>query len=282
MRSTHSLTSLSLSSSASHQMTWVRRSDGGRGAQTILRRVDGRQLEGNRIMLADRREAVHANADGGHVALLGQLGGTLGNVFRRASSRFCTMLVALLREPGGRPAGFPLWPLRNWGIFLAPLLVLGFAGAGRRRPENACVGAPGVGAQKTQGVFGVPRVRATKNPARFPGPGLGTLLKDIFLYMGPVSTSRSHKLKSLVAQRSQVAPRIGCIRYSQEVFVGHPIVGVRPMKIPARFHEYSAKQIAMAADNYLRAHPELIKQAKATIAALDEAKLSNSAQKPKR
>jgi hypothetical protein len=142
--------------------------------------------------------------------------------------------------------------------------------------------APGVGAQKTQGVFGVPRVRATKNPARFPGPGLGTLLKDIFLYMGPVSTSRSHKLKSLVAQRSQVAPRIGCIRYSQEVFVGHPIVGVRPMKIPARFHEYSAKQIAMAADNYLRAHPELIKQAKATIAALDEAKLSNSAQKPKR
>jgi hypothetical protein len=54
------------------------------------------------------------------------------------------------------------------------------------------------------------------------------------------------------------------------------------MKIPARFHEYSAKQIAMAADNYLRAHPELIKQAKATIAALDEAILSNSAQKPKR
>ena len=33
-----------------------------------------------------------------------------------------------------------------------------------------------------------------KNPARFPGPGLGTLLKDIFLYMGPVSTSRSQKL----------------------------------------------------------------------------------------
>ena len=33
-----------------------------------------------------------------------------------------------------------------------------------------------------------------KNPAWFPGPGLGTLLKVIFLYMGPVSTSRSHKL----------------------------------------------------------------------------------------
>jgi hypothetical protein len=33
-----------------------------------------------------------------------------------------------------------------------------------------------------------------KNPARFPGPGLGTLLKDIFLYMNPVSTSRTQKL----------------------------------------------------------------------------------------
>jgi hypothetical protein len=33
-----------------------------------------------------------------------------------------------------------------------------------------------------------------KNPARFPGPGFGTLLKDIFLYTNPVATSRSHKL----------------------------------------------------------------------------------------
>src|ERR1700730_2644190 len=32
---------------------------------------------------------------------------------------------------------------------------------------------------------GVPRVRAMKNPARFPGPGLGALLNDIFLYMNP-------------------------------------------------------------------------------------------------
>ena len=38
------------------------------------------------------------------------------------------------------------------------------------------------------------RVRAMKNPARFPGPGLGTLLKDIFLYMNPVATSTSQKL----------------------------------------------------------------------------------------
>ena len=42
--------------------------------------------------------------------------------------------------------------------------------------------------------FGVRRVRAMKNPARFPGPGLGTLLKDIFLYLSSVSTSRSQKL----------------------------------------------------------------------------------------
>jgi hypothetical protein len=33
-----------------------------------------------------------------------------------------------------------------------------------------------------------------KNPARFSGPGLGKLLKDIFLYMSSVSTSRNHKL----------------------------------------------------------------------------------------
>ena len=37
-------------------------------------------------------------------------------------------------------------------------------------------------APKNQGVLGLPRVRAMKNPARFPGPSLGTLLKDIFLY----------------------------------------------------------------------------------------------------
>jgi hypothetical protein len=264
-------------------MTWVRRSDGGRGAQTILRRVDGRQLEGNRIMLADRREAVHANADGGHVALLGQLGGTLGNVFRRALEQVlhhARRAVARARRPAGRISALAFAKLGHFPRSSAGFGICGCGEAAARKRLRW--EAPGVGAQKTQGVFGVPRVRATKNPARFPGPGLGTLLKDIFLYMGPVSTSRSHKLKSLVAQRSQVAPRIGCIRYSQEVFVGHPIVGVRPMKIPARFHEYSAKQIAMAADNYLRAHPELIKQAKATIAALDEAKLSNSAQKPKR
>jgi hypothetical protein len=122
----------------------------------ILRRVDGRQLEGNRIMLTDRREAVHANADGGHVALLGQLSGTLGNAFRRAPSRFCTMVVARLREPGGRPAGFPLWPFRNWGILLTPLLVLRF-------------GVRGGGGQKTLCVWGAPRRWGPQKPRRFWG-----------------------------------------------------------------------------------------------------------------
>src|ERR1700738_4559275 len=75
------------------------------------------------------------------------------------SSRFCTMLVARFREPGGRPAGFPLWPFRNWGILLTPLLVLGFGVRGGGGQKTLAFGAPGVGAQKTQGVFGVPRVR---------------------------------------------------------------------------------------------------------------------------
>src|SRR4029077_18558465 len=111
------------------------------------------------------------------------------------SSRFCTMLVARLRDPGGRPAGFPLWPLRNLGILLIPLLVwvLGVRGGGGQKRFR--LGSPGIGAPRSQGVFGVPRLRAMKNPARFPGPGLGTLLKDIFLYLSPVSTSRSQKLQ---------------------------------------------------------------------------------------
>jgi hypothetical protein len=65
------------------------------------------------------------------------------------------MLVARLREPGGRPAGFPLWPLRNWGILLIPLLVLRF-------------GVRGGGGQKTL-AFGVPRHLGPEKPRRFLG-----------------------------------------------------------------------------------------------------------------
>ena len=130
------------------------------------------------------------------------------------------MLVARLREPGGRPAGFPLWPFRNWGILLIPLLVLGFGVRGGGGQKTLAFGAPGVGAQKTQGVFGVPRVRAMKNPARFPGPGLDTLLKDIFLYVNPVSTSRSQKLQVTSRTEVQVAPRRGCIRHPETYLLG--------------------------------------------------------------
>src|ERR1700730_14003083 len=81
---------------------------------------------------------------------------------------FVIYLDGLTKSESRRPPNRPITgPTTGVFILLAPLLVLG---------------------------FGVRRVRAMKNPARFPGPGLGTLLKDIFLYMGPVSTSRSHKL----------------------------------------------------------------------------------------
>jgi hypothetical protein len=71
----------------------------------------------------------------------------------------------------------------------------GVWGAGAALRKRLRLGSPGAWGPKNQGVFGVPRVCAMKNPARFPGPGLDTLPNDIFLYMNPVSTSRSHKLR---------------------------------------------------------------------------------------
>jgi hypothetical protein len=65
-----------------------------------------------------------------------------------------------------------------------------------------------------------PDVARNEKPGAVSRPGLGTLLKDIFLYMSSVSTSRSHKLKSQVAQKSQVAPRIGCIRHPKKYLSG--------------------------------------------------------------
>ena len=103
----------------------------------------------------------------------------------------------------------------------------GVFSASTKRKRSGRQGAPCLDAGLSARV---PRVRAMKNPARFPGPGLGTLLKGIFLYMGPVSTSRSHKL-----HRSHNLHHARLYSASQEIFVGHPIVGVRPMKNPARF-----------------------------------------------
>src|SRR6476620_3647892 len=71
---------------------------------------------------------------------------------------------------------------------------------------------------------GVPRVRAMKNPARFPGPGLGALLKDIFLYLSPVSTSRSHKLQVTSCTEITSCTTHRLYSASREIFVGHPHV----------------------------------------------------------
>src|ERR1700726_2865593 len=106
-------------------------------------------------MLTDRREAVHANADGGHVALLGQLGGTPGDVFRRALEQVlhhARRAVARARRPAGRISALAFPKLGH-----SPHSSAGFgvSGAGRRRAENASVwGPPALG---------------PKNPRRFWG-----------------------------------------------------------------------------------------------------------------
>ena len=122
------------------------------------------------------------------------------------------MLVARLREPGGRPAGFPLWPLRNWGILLTPLLVLRFGVRGGGGQKTLAFGAPALGRQKTKPFLGAPRPRNEK-PGAVSRAGLehtpegGTPLKDIFLYMNPVATVN----KSEVAQTPEL-PRFCEIR----------------------------------------------------------------------
>ena len=115
--------------------------------------------------------------------LLGQLGGTLSAMFSAAPlSRLCTMLVARLREPGGRPADlrFGLSPEIRASL-LTPLLVFQ-SRLGEARPERLRW-APGVEPQKNQGVFRVRFASRGENPAHFPGPSLGTLPKDVFLYV---------------------------------------------------------------------------------------------------
>jgi hypothetical protein len=129
---------------------------------------------------------------------------------------------ARARRPAGRISALAFPKLGH-----SPHSSAGFAvwGAGRRRPENACVWGPrALGPQKTQGVFGVPRVRAMKSPARFPGPGLGTLLKDIFLYLSSVSTSRSQKLQVTSCTEIVSCTMQRLYSASQEIFAGHPHV----------------------------------------------------------
>ena len=93
------------------------------------------------------------------------------------------------------------------------------------------------GLKKPGRFWGAPRPPNEK-PGAVSRPGLDTLLKDIFLYTSPVSTSRSHKLHRSVT--SCTTHRL--YSASQEVFVGHPIVGVRPMKNPARYRRKECGQ----------------------------------------
>ena len=81
-----------------------------------------------------------------------------------------------------------------------------------------------------------PRRRGPKNPRRLwgaprppnekPGavsrPGLGTLLKDIFLYLSPVTMSRSHKLQVRSCTEITSCTTHRLYPASQEIFVGHP------------------------------------------------------------
>src|ERR1700736_4783509 len=145
------------------------------------------------------------------------------------SSRFCTMLVARLREPGGRPAGFPLWPFRNWGILLTPLLVLRFGVRGGGGQKTLAFGPPALGPKKTRRFWGAPRPRNEK-PGAVSRAGLGHTPEG-YLF---IHESRFNVQKSQVAQRSQVAPRIVVFGIPRSICWA-PNMGVRPMKNPARF-----------------------------------------------
>jgi hypothetical protein len=100
-------------------------------------------------------------------------------------------LFLLVPPDDGRPAGFPLWPLRNWGIVLTPLLVLRFGVRGGGGQKTLCVwGPPASGPKKPKAFLERPASALMKNPARFPGPGLGTLLLFIHEFRFNVQKSQ--------------------------------------------------------------------------------------------
>jgi hypothetical protein len=91
-----------------------------------------------------------------------------------------------------------------------------------------------LGPQKTQGVFwGATRPRNEK-PGAVSRAGLGHTPEG-YLFM---HESRLNVQKSQVEVTSCTTH--GLYSASQEVFVGHPTVGVRPMKNPARGHTFQA------------------------------------------
>jgi hypothetical protein len=164
-----------------------------------------------------------------------RLGGTLGDVFRRALEQVlhhARRAVARAR----RPAGFPLWPSRNWGILLTPLLVLRFGVRGGGGQKTLCVwGSRRWAPQKPGRFWGAPRPRNEK-PGAVSRAGLGHTPEG-YLF---IHESRFNVQKSQVAEPTSCTGVISCTTHrlysaSQEIFVGHPIVGVRPMKNPARF-----------------------------------------------
>jgi hypothetical protein len=137
------------------------------------------------------------------------------------------MLVARLREPGGRPAGFPLWPLRNWGIVRIPLLVLGFGVRGGGGQKTLAFAVPRHwGPEEPKAFLGAPPPRNEK-PGAVSRAGLGHTPEG-YLFMPEL---RYNVQKSQVA--SQEVARKYKLHHAEvvfgipRIFVGHPTVGVR-------------------------------------------------------
>jgi hypothetical protein len=152
-----------------------------------------------RIMLADRREAVHANANGGHVALLGQLGGTLGNVFRRALAQVLHHARrAVARAPAaGRPDfRFGLSEIGAFSSLLCWCWGFGCGEAAARK--RFAFGAPTLEAPiNPRRFWGAPRPRNEK-PGAVSRAGLGHTPEGYLFIHG----SRFNVQKSQVAQKS--------------------------------------------------------------------------------
>jgi hypothetical protein len=99
-----------------------------------------------------------------------------------------------------RPAGFPLWPSRNWGILLTPLLVLRFGGAGRRRAENACVWGPRRRGPKNPRRFWSARRPRNEKPGAVSRTGLGHTPEGyLFIHESRFKVQKSQVCKSQVA-----------------------------------------------------------------------------------
>ena len=173
-------------------------------------------------MLADRREAVHANADGGHVALLSQLGGTLGDVFRRALEQVLHHARrAVARARGGLPDfRFGLCEIGAFSSLLCWFCGLGCGKAALRKRLR--LGPPGVAASKNPRRFWGALRPPNEKPGAVSRAGLGHTPEG-YLF---IHESRFNVQKSQVAVTS-CTEVTSCTTHrlypaSQEIFVGHP------------------------------------------------------------